>query len=782
MVLANDPRELDQKLKSCGENLKGWEKSHFVNIGRQITSIEKQLQQSCPTVPTPSQVSNLIMNSTRMWNDKLIYDIFEPEDAKAITSIPLSAIRVEDKLIWNFAKDGRYTVKSGYKLAKMDMENRNNASSTSGSKRGPGNGYGISTFHKKFSSSHGSGHQPHPATPISDAAFLIKRGKKRGTITVADADCQERAINVPSPLTTMTYLLLLFPHRRRRRRFINRYHTQLRLGGGGGKVADTSPPSVVRPMMPASRRRALSFDDLSVADSIDELEEERFDLEEDLDLDGSGKLPGSCLWEVLRRLPPAELLSAARVCRGWRRRRGSFGVRLRSFGLGFRQRRRLDFDVDATMLACIAFSCPNLQSLEIFTSNSSINRISGDELSRFIAEKRCLTSLKMEGCYNLGGFIFSSTSLSTLWLSDLHSLSKMVFNCPNLKEISLDFSRQENDSTDITNVVDALGRSCPKLQNIHIASFLLSHEAVLALSAANLRGLRMLSLVLGSEITDASVAAIASSFPKLELLDLSGSSVSDSGIGMICNVFPETLTKLLLALCPNITSSGIQFAAAQLPCLELMDCGMTICDPNLEKSTDEEDNDSELQKTPNSKLHLIYQKLIIKHSRLKKLSLWGCSGLDALYLNCPHLTELNLNSCRNLHPERLLLQCGNLESVHASDCEDMLVKTIETQVYGDFAAVENHFPSATTRWLQKSPVPYFCSPQPSDDEKKWRRPVKRQCCFFTRLINSPCDPKTLDVRGFHPSHTIHVSSGGPLSIGLMLRSPLEVVLTVVRSM
>lgn len=36
------------------------------------------------------------------------------------------------------------------------------------------------------------------------------------------------------------------------------------------------------------------------------------------------------------------------------------------------------------------------------------------------------------------------------------------------------------------------------------------------------RWLKMLSLVLGSEITDASVAAIASSYPDLELLDLSG--------------------------------------------------------------------------------------------------------------------------------------------------------------------------------------------------------------------------------------------------------------------
>jgi hypothetical protein len=56
-----------------------------------------------------------------------------------------------------------------------------------------------------------------------------------------------------------------------------------------------------------------------------------------------------------------------------------------------------------------------------------------------------------------------------------------------LKEISLDFSRQENDSTDIIAMVDGLGRSCPRLQNVHVASVRLSHAAVLALTAANLR-------------------------------------------------------------------------------------------------------------------------------------------------------------------------------------------------------------------------------------------------------------------------------------------------------
>lgn len=152
-----------------------------------------------------------------------------------------------------------------------------------------------------------------------------------------------------------------------------------------------------------------------------------------------------------------------------------------------------------------------------------------DELGRFLADRRMLKSLKIEGCSNLGGFVLCSSSLCTLWLSDLCSLSKMVisfssiaiisccdlsflfhftilllfslslddflcsnlltqvFNCPNLKEISLEFSRQENDNTDLITMADSLGRGCPRLQNIHIASCRLSHSVVLALTAAQLR-------------------------------------------------------------------------------------------------------------------------------------------------------------------------------------------------------------------------------------------------------------------------------------------------------
>ena len=70
----------------------------------------------------------------------------------------------------------------------------------------------------------------------------------------------------------------------------------------------------------------------------------------------------------------------------------------------------------------------------------------------------------------------------------------------------------------------------------------------------------------------------------------------------------------------NILAGGIQFATAQLPLLELMDCGMTVSDPNS-------DNPLTPQKTSGYN-----QKMFIKHKRMKKLSLWGCSSLDVRFL------------------------------------------------------------------------------------------------------------------------------------------------------
>ncbi|KAL8142588.1 hypothetical protein V2J09_015620 [Rumex salicifolius] len=569
-----------------------------------------------------------------------------------------------------------------------------------------------------------------PATPISTLSD-IKRGKKRGSYSCGRCGLPKKGhvcnLSSDKSLTPST------------------------------SAASPLPPPIPQP--PRSRLpRALSFDDVDIKEELDgddgfagdECEPGLLSPLPDLDPEEelSGGLPAGCLWEVLRRLPPSALLSAARVCNGWREcskrmwraaeelrlrvppnaQISMVGSVLKKCSSLARLSLRMESDLDATMLACIAFSCPNLESMEIYTSHTSTNLITGDELGRFVTDKRCLSVLKMEGCSNLGAIVISSSSLSTLWLSDLRSLSKTVFNCPNLSEVSLVFSHQENDTMNLTSIMDNLGRCCPRLKNIHVASTRLSHTAVLALTAANLRSLRMLSLVMGAGITDASVAAITSRFSELELLDLSGSSISDSGIGMICNVYPQTLSRLLLALCPNVSSNGIQFATAQLPLLELVDCGMTICDPDTEP-LQEQLTGVEHQSSSQAKLHLMRQKLIIKHNRLKKLSLWGCSGLDALYLNCPELGELNMNSCTNLHPDKLLIQCPNVESVHAFGCHSSLIQAIESQVDNSKNPLLDS-PSSCKRMADGSKrirVPDFVYQQEMNENGKGYEACKRRC-------------------------------------------------------
>ncbi|KAJ1266231.1 hypothetical protein BS78_08G135500 [Paspalum vaginatum] len=509
------------------------------------------------------------------------------------------------------------------------------------------------------------------------------------------------------------------------------------------------PPPPPQPQPGKKKPRVEVVVDVEEASAADEDDEEA-EAGGWVELGAGRRAPGEVVVEVLRRLAPRGVAAAAGVSRGWRecaRRvwRRAEEVRLRAAGVrpvGALMARcpalarlvlRMDSDLDATMLACVAFSCPNLQSLDVSMADSAANRITGDELSRFVSEKRSLSVLKLDGCSNLGFLNVSSSSLSTLWVSGLCSLTKAVMNCPNLNEVSLDFPKQNNDSTDLVALMDSLGRTCPNLRNMHISSIRLCNEAVFALESANLRGLCMLSLVLGSKITDAAVASIVRSYASLELLDLSGSSITDNGLGMICNAFPNTLTRLLLALCPNITSCSVQVAAAQLPLLQLLDCGKSICanpQPEAGRSYfgDLNGGIKFCSKLPTQKKQQpTYQKLIIKHSTLRKLSLWGCSAIDALYVNCPELVDLNLNSCMNLHPERLLIQCPKLKDVHVSGCRDMLIGAIRNQVLNEFVAAEPRLPcKRLADGSKRVHVPHFMIEQ-LEEQEKWGGSRKSQC-------------------------------------------------------
>ena len=63
-----------------------------------------------------ARVVELIHGSPPAWNTNKIQQMFLPYDANAILKIPLSARTQDDKLFWFETRDGKYSVRSGYRL------------------------------------------------------------------------------------------------------------------------------------------------------------------------------------------------------------------------------------------------------------------------------------------------------------------------------------------------------------------------------------------------------------------------------------------------------------------------------------------------------------------------------------------------------------------------------------------------------------------------------------------------------------------------------------------
>ncbi|KAK6163315.1 hypothetical protein DH2020_000179 [Rehmannia glutinosa] len=64
------------------------------------------------------KVKDLMVPYSNQWNVDLIRRTFDAEDANLILGIPLPRCDREDQLIWHFTRNGKYSVKTGYHLAK----------------------------------------------------------------------------------------------------------------------------------------------------------------------------------------------------------------------------------------------------------------------------------------------------------------------------------------------------------------------------------------------------------------------------------------------------------------------------------------------------------------------------------------------------------------------------------------------------------------------------------------------------------------------------------------
>lgn len=84
-------------------------------------------------------MENLIWNVSKQWNFQLLNDLFSLEEVELIRSIPLSVRDVKDRRIWHYERNGKFTVKSVYQVARgINDSNGSGAAGSSSSFSGVG--------------------------------------------------------------------------------------------------------------------------------------------------------------------------------------------------------------------------------------------------------------------------------------------------------------------------------------------------------------------------------------------------------------------------------------------------------------------------------------------------------------------------------------------------------------------------------------------------------------------------------------------------------------------
>ncbi|MCO5580032.1 hypothetical protein L7F22_033898 [Adiantum nelumboides] len=422
-------------------------------------------------------------------------------------------------------------------------------------------------------------------------------------------------------------------------------------------------------------------------------------------------LPLACLVHILSRLSaPSDLVAASNVCRRWRQSAEYVwaGIRQTSISIGtlnaesdfipFMLRKcsslqeltlNVTSELGDSLLKCISCITRYLSSFEVSLKPGGVSNITGEGLADLICQCKTLRSVKFEGCDHVAEVELSSSSLATLWLIGCHRLKYMFLNCPELSELCLDFLPPEHvslsaniieNSDCLAAIMRNLGCTARGLTRLHVASPCLQDRVIHGLfSSGRLsRSLRMLSLTFGVGITDQSVAAIATNCEKLELLDLSGSSITDVALELICSSFSTSLARLLIALCPRISQDGLEMVVSKLPLLQVLDCGKVMVDKESQKV--EVANSVDTRRIRHADSRDRPGKLHFQHQNLQKLSLWGCAGLEALTLDCPSLVDLNLTGCSKLEPARLQLLCPSLREAHVGKCAEDLLCEVQYQL------------------------------------------------------------------------------------------------------
>lgn len=79
-------------------------------------------------------VDGLFWNESKQWDIQLLNDLFSSEEVELIRSLPLSLRNVGDRRIWHYERNGKFTVRSAYHVARcLNVSNGANAAASSSS-------------------------------------------------------------------------------------------------------------------------------------------------------------------------------------------------------------------------------------------------------------------------------------------------------------------------------------------------------------------------------------------------------------------------------------------------------------------------------------------------------------------------------------------------------------------------------------------------------------------------------------------------------------------------
>lgn len=67
-------------------------------------------------------MNQLFMENQRSWDNQLVEQIFCLEKVALLLSILLSVRNVNDKLVWHWEKNGKFSIRSAYHIARKDCE------------------------------------------------------------------------------------------------------------------------------------------------------------------------------------------------------------------------------------------------------------------------------------------------------------------------------------------------------------------------------------------------------------------------------------------------------------------------------------------------------------------------------------------------------------------------------------------------------------------------------------------------------------------------------------